>query len=67
MHRERAEGKPVLFTGKYDAAPLTGHQHYDISLDGKRFLMIKHGEPAGPSEVQVVLNWSEELKTLVRE
>ncbi len=59
-------GRPrVLFTGKYDAAPLTGHQHYDISLDGKRFLMIKHGEPAGPSAVQVVLNWSEELKSFV--
>ncbi|MCZ6616822.1 MAG: protein kinase [Gammaproteobacteria bacterium] len=56
-------GRPrVLFTGEYDAAFLTGHQHYDISLDGKKFLMIKHGEPVGPSEVQVVLNWSEELK-----
>ena len=32
----------VLFSGEYDAAPV-GHQHYDISLDGKRFLMIKHG------------------------
>lgn len=55
----------VLFTGEYDAAPVSGHQHYDISLDGKKFLMIKHGEPAGPGEVRVVLNWSEELKAFV--
>jgi hypothetical protein len=27
--------------------------------------MIKHGEPAGPSTVQVVLNWPEELKSFV--
>ncbi|MEE8538078.1 MAG: hypothetical protein V3S71_08710, partial [Acidobacteriota bacterium] len=59
-------GRPrVLFTGEFDAAPLTGHQHYDISHDGKKFLMIRHGEPAGPSTVQVVLNWSEGLKATV--
>ena len=58
-------GQPrVLFMGNYDAAAV-GHQHYDISLDGKKFLMIKHGEPIGPGVVRVVLNWSEELKTLV--
>lgn len=56
----------VLFTGDYDVAPLTGHQHYDISRDAKKFLMIQHGEPVGPSTVVVVLNWSEELKSFVR-
>ena len=59
-------GRPrVLFTGEYDAAPLTGHQHYDISRDGKKFLMTRHGDPVGPSEVQIVLNWSEEVKSFV--
>ena len=59
-------GQPrVLFTGEYDAAPVSGHQHYDISRDGKKFLMIKHGDPVGPNAVRVVLNWSEELKTRV--
>ena len=53
----------VLFTGQYDAAAASGHQHYDISHDGRKFLMIKHGESAGPAEVRVVLNWFEELKT----
>ena len=55
----------MLFTGEYDAAPLTGHQHYDISRDGKQFLMIKHGDPVGPNEVRVVLNWSDELAAVV--
>jgi serine/threonine-protein kinase len=45
----------LLFTSNHDAAA-TGHQHYDVSLDGRKFLMIKHGEPVGPSQVNVVLN-----------
>jgi hypothetical protein len=57
-------GRPrVLFEGVYDGAAV-GHQHYDISHDGTRFLMVKHGEPRGPTEVRVVLNWSEELDDL---
>lgn len=55
-------GRPeALFRGRYDAAAVSGHQHYDISPDGKRFLMIKHGKPVGPGEVRVVLGWSQEL------
>ncbi len=50
----------LLFVGDYDSADV-GHQHYDISLEDDRFLMIKHGEPDGPAEVRVVLNWSREL------
>jgi hypothetical protein len=32
-----------------------------------RFLMVRHGEPLGPREVRVVLNWAEELRGLVTE
>ena len=53
----------VLFEGEYDAATV-GHQHYDISHDGMRFLMVKHGEPVGPRAVRVVLNWGDEMRTL---
>jgi hypothetical protein len=57
-------GQPeVLFEGVYDAAEV-GHQHYDLSLDSSRFLMVQHGEPAGPREVRVVLNWGEEMRVL---
>ena len=57
-------GRPqLLFEGDYDAA-VVGHQHYDIADDDSRFLMVKHGEPAGPREVRVVLNWGEEMRVL---
>ena len=40
----------------------------DISPDGQRFLMMKQGGPTGDSkgsQINVVLNWSEELKRRV--
>ena len=40
---------------------------YDISPDGKRFLMIKPVDPeeSPPTQINVVLNWFEELKAKV--
>ena len=42
---------------------------YDIHPDGQRFLMIKEApqteEASAPTELILVLNWSEELKRLV--
>ena len=58
-------GRPeVLFEGFYRATlrPL-GYQYYDISPDGQRFLMIRRDE--APAQINVVLNWFEELKRLV--
>jgi Tol biopolymer transport system component len=60
-------GKPrVLFEGRYEPTPAT-FPNYDVSPDGKRFLMLKPSEQeaAGPREINVVLNWSEELKRRV--
>jgi Tol biopolymer transport system component len=37
--------------------------NYDLSADGERFLMVK--DEAGSGRLNVVLNWSEELKRLV--
>jgi Tol biopolymer transport system component len=62
-----AAGKPkVLFTGQYLPTPGT-LPNYDVSPDGQRFLMIKPGEQAqgGPTQINVVLNWFEELKQKV--
>ena len=40
--------------------------NYDITRDGQRFLMIQLGEQQGaPTQINVVLNWFEELKRLV--
>ena len=39
---------------------------YDVSPDGQRFLMVKMvDESEAPAQINVVLNWHEELKRLV--
>jgi len=59
----------LLFEGPY-LTPQAGRP-YDVSGDGKRFLMIKSAEPprstaaAPQSQLNVVLNWSEEVKQRV--
>jgi serine/threonine-protein kinase len=60
-------GKPkLLFERPYDLSGGT-FPNYDVSPDGQRFLMVKPVEPeqAGPTQINVVLNWTEELKRLV--
>jgi hypothetical protein len=36
--------------------------NYDVSPDGQRFVMVK--EESGAGRLNVVLNWTEELKRL---
>jgi Tol biopolymer transport system component len=38
---------------------------YDVSPDGKRFLMIRRDPESAPRQLNVILNWSEELEKLV--
>jgi eukaryotic-like serine/threonine-protein kinase len=60
-------GKPkVLFEGPYQPTPTTA-PNYDVSHDGRRFLMLKLSEQAqaAPTQINVVLNWFEELKRRV--
>jgi Tol biopolymer transport system component len=64
-------GKPEpLFRGTYTPESPTGAMHpWDISPDGKRFLMMKElgsvSAEAGPRKINIVLNWFEELKQRV--
>ncbi|MDA2934798.1 hypothetical protein MYX82_10720, partial [Acidobacteria bacterium AH-259-D05] len=60
-------GKPrVLFEGVYATNPLLqGHRYYDISPDGQRFLMVKNVDRDEEAQINIVLNWFEELKRLV--
>ena len=52
----------VLFEGDFFAS---GH-FYDISPNGQEFFFVKDVTPAGaPKEVNVVLNWSSEIKRLL--
>jgi len=55
----------VLFEGSYLSSESDPEfQYYDISPDGQRFLMIK-AEEGSTAQINVVLNWFEELKRLV--
>lgn len=60
----RIVGRRKLFEGPYWG----GGHGYEVSRDGKRFLMIKESETAstdGGSDLVVVLDWFEELQRLV--
>ena len=60
-------GKPrMLFEEQFEPAPAT-FPNYDVSPDGQRFLMLKLVEQAeaAPTQINVVLNWFEELKQKV--
>ncbi len=52
----------LLFEGKYKFSGTTV-SGYDVTADGKRFLMVQPAESARPAnEIDIVLNWSAELK-----
>ena len=58
-------GRPeVAVQGAY-ASPVNTGTHYDVSPDGRRFLLIVDEEvPEGeatPPPIMVVLNWNQEL------
>jgi len=69
-------GKPrLLWTGHYShgmsgscGPPGTTSSNYDVTPDGQRFLKITDSEQdATPTQVNVVLNWVEEVKRVVEE
>jgi serine/threonine-protein kinase len=71
----RSEIPRILFRGLYASyvARVWGqieNNPWDISPDGKRFLMMKEvgntpSEATGPRKINIVLNWTEELKQRV--
>jgi serine/threonine-protein kinase len=55
----------VLFQGQYQLLSLST-PNYDVSPDGQRFLMLKPDqETQSATQINVVLNWFEELKRRV--
>ena len=64
-------GRPrILFEGLSRLPPggvdqPVDQRDYDPTPDGQRFLMVKRGEESLPTQINVVLNWAEELKRLV--
>jgi serine/threonine-protein kinase len=55
----------LLFEGRY-RTNLRG-SNYDVTADGQRFVMIRAAEGSRLTELNIVLNWDEELKRLVPE
>jgi hypothetical protein len=57
----------LVFKGTYLTPSIS--RSYDVSPDGRRFLMIKDATPVGeapqPPQLIVVQHWTEELKRLV--
>jgi hypothetical protein len=58
----------VVVKGSYSAALNSGRQ-YDVSPDGKRFLLLKDVDVAGTekpiqAEIHIVLHWFDELERL---
>ncbi|HET9385465.1 MAG TPA: protein kinase [Gemmatimonadales bacterium] len=62
-----AAGTPrMLFEGRYVRSP-NSVASYDVSADGQRFLRVQPMHPDPPTnQIQVTLNWFEELKRIVR-
>jgi serine/threonine-protein kinase len=58
-----SSGRPrLLFEGPYEPTVFTV-ANYDVSPDGRRFLMLRRTEhgAAAPTQINVVLNWADEL------
>ena len=62
-----AAGTPqMLFEGPYLPTGFS-FPFYDVSPDGQRFLMLDpvESQTGGATQINVILNWTEELKRLV--
>ena len=58
-------GKPkVLFESPYRRSPSI-QPNYSVSPDGQRFLMLKPAEVQAATQINVVLNWIEDVKKKV--
>jgi hypothetical protein len=63
---EGSFGRPKLLFDRSNF--LFGYFHsYDVSPDGKTFLMIQRDPGSVPRQLNVILNWSEELDKLAPE
>ena len=55
----------LLFEAHYETGFSPFEPDYDVSPDGQRFLMVKASEQeSAPTQLNVVLNWSDELRRL---
>ena len=57
----QAAAPEVLFSGPFE----TGSLNFDVSPDGTYFIMAEADPDAKPTQINVVLNWAQELKRLI--
>jgi serine/threonine protein kinase/Tol biopolymer transport system component len=61
---EFVAGKPVqLFEGPYSSDQY--RPGYDVTPDGQRFMMVQVPEGSAPRQINVIVNWFEELRRRV--
>jgi serine/threonine-protein kinase len=61
-----SSGSPAkVVEGPYVTRSLRDKRTYDVSTDGKKFLMVKQPADQAAPQIVVVQNWLEELKRLV--
>ncbi len=63
--RAAVEGREELFSTLPYRAVGFFVTEYDVHPDGERFIMIKQGIEGSRPQINVVLNWFEELKERV--
>ena len=52
--------------GSYKYSRFRDMSNYDVTPDGQRFVMVKEGDQESePPQINVILNWFEELRRLV--
>ncbi len=60
------EAPRVLFEGRFEG-PSAGSPNYDVTPDGRRFVMVGGGrQDSGATRLNVVLGWFEEMKRRVQ-
>ena len=57
----------MLFEGNFFPAEAVNRADFDVTPDGRRFLMVQQGaqDSPAPQQINIVLNWFEELKQRV--
>jgi serine/threonine-protein kinase len=56
----------VLFEGRYVSGAFGWGRPYDVAPDGQRFLMMKSADGSAATQINIVLNWFDELERLVQ-
>ena len=60
----KAQTPRLLFEGAYSNGYLDYASNYDVSPDGQRFVMVTEADRETSPQINIILNWTEELKRL---